>query len=145
MSSRRTERLIETGLLPVVLAPQCVSADCVPTDALLTDSKDLSQGAAAPSARRHAVVLNFRSSDGSGESFVEAVRASGLVACVRSSLHLVRAAEGVSQAEVARRMATGQSVVSKIEGHQKQLWLSTIDRYLGALGYKAGIYIEPLD
>jgi repressor LexA len=45
-----------------------------------------------------------------------------------------RAASGLSQAEIARRMHTSQPAVARLESHQHDAQLSTLSRYVSALG-----------
>lgn len=49
-------------------------------------------------------------------------------------LHALREARGVTQADLAERMAVARPRVSKIESATEDMRISTIDRYVTALG-----------
>lgn len=49
-------------------------------------------------------------------------------------LHALRESRGITQAELAERMAVARPRVSKIESATEDLRLSTLDRYVAALG-----------
>ncbi|MFT4036446.1 MAG: helix-turn-helix transcriptional regulator [Patulibacter sp.] len=49
-------------------------------------------------------------------------------------LHALREARGVTQADLAERMAIARPRVSKIESATEDMRISTIDRYVTALG-----------
>jgi transcriptional regulator with XRE-family HTH domain len=49
---------------------------------------------------------------------------------------------GLSQTEVAARMGTSQSAVARIESGAKDVRLSTLERYAGALGWRIDWRLE---
>jgi predicted transcriptional regulator len=53
-----------------------------------------------------------------------------------------RARAGLSQAEVAQRMGTTQSVVARLESGRRPPSLRTVQRYAQALGARAVVRIE---
>jgi DNA-binding Xre family transcriptional regulator len=58
-------------------------------------------------------------------------------------LVLERVRAGLTQAELARRLRTSQSYVSKLEdSHDADLTLGEIDRYCAALGISAGLSLK---
>ena len=55
-----------------------------------------------------------------------------------------RAKAGLTQAEVAERMGTTQSVIARLEGGKRTPSMSTVQRYAQAAGCKAVVRLEPL-
>jgi predicted transcriptional regulator len=53
-----------------------------------------------------------------------------------------RASAGLSQAEVAQRMGTTQSVVARLESGKRPPSLRTVQRYAQAVGARAVVHIE---
>ena len=53
-----------------------------------------------------------------------------------------RARAGMTQAEVAERMGTTQSVVARLEGGKRQPSLRTVQRYAKAIGCRAVVRLE---
>ena len=53
-----------------------------------------------------------------------------------------RARAGLTQAEVAERMGTTQSVVARLEGGKRQPSMRTVQRYAQALGCRAVVRLE---
>lgn len=53
-----------------------------------------------------------------------------------------RARAGLSQAEVAQRMGTTQSVIARLESGKRPPSLRTVQRYAQAVGARAVIHIE---
>lgn len=54
----------------------------------------------------------------------------------------LRESMGITQAEVARRMGTTQSSVAKIEDRHEEMMMSTIHRYVEALGGKVRVQLK---
>ena len=79
-------------------------------------------------------------SPGSGEGTVPDRTVIDPEEAVRRSRELItwlahrRAASGLSQTEVARRMHTSQAAVARLESHRHDAQLSTLARYVAALG-----------
>ncbi len=55
-----------------------------------------------------------------------------------------RAAAGLSQTEVAERMGTQQSEVSRIEGARQNVTIAKLARYAQAVGTKLEIHLDPI-
>lgn len=55
-----------------------------------------------------------------------------------------RAAAGLSQAEVAERMGTKQSEVSRIEGGRQNISIEKLARFADAVGTKLDIRLDPV-
>ena len=53
-----------------------------------------------------------------------------------------RKSTGLTQEEVARKIKTTKSVVSRIENHAEDIRLSTLEKFVHALGRKLTIVIE---
>lgn len=53
-----------------------------------------------------------------------------------------RARAGLTQAEVAERMGTTQSVVARLEGGRRQPSMRTVQRYAQAIGCRAVVRLE---
>lgn len=53
-----------------------------------------------------------------------------------------RARAGLTQAEVAERMGTTQSVVARLEGGRRQPSMRTVQRYAQAIGCRAVMRLE---
>jgi DNA-binding XRE family transcriptional regulator len=53
-----------------------------------------------------------------------------------------RARAGMTQADVAQRMGTTQSVIARLEGGQRQPSLRTVQRYAQAIGCRAVVRLE---
>ena len=53
-----------------------------------------------------------------------------------------RTRAGLTQAEVAERMGTTQSVVARLEGGKRQPSLRTVQRYAQAIGCRAMVKLE---
>lgn len=53
-----------------------------------------------------------------------------------------RESSGLTQEEVARKIATTKSVVSRIENHAKDIRLSTLEKFAKALGKRLIVLIE---
>lgn len=53
-----------------------------------------------------------------------------------------RARAGMTQAEVAQRMGTTQSVIARLEGGKRQPSLRTVQRYAKAIGCRAVVRLE---
>jgi DNA-binding XRE family transcriptional regulator len=53
-----------------------------------------------------------------------------------------RTRAGLTQAEVAERMGTTQSVVARLEGGKRQPSLRTVQRYAQAIGCRATVKLE---
>jgi ribosome-binding protein aMBF1 (putative translation factor) len=74
----------------------------------------------------------------------EAVAASRLLRLVRQMAHARRRA-GLSQAQVARRMGTTASAVSRMESDSPgNLTLDTVERYAHAVGAELSLSIRPV-
>jgi predicted transcriptional regulator len=61
---------------------------------------------------------------------------------IARELIAARARAGLSQAEVAQRMGTTQSVVARLESGKRPPSLRTVQRYAQALGARAVVRIE---
>lgn len=61
---------------------------------------------------------------------------------IAHELIAARARAGLSQAEVAQRMGTTQSVVARLESGRRPPSLRTVQRYAQALGARAVVRIE---
>lgn len=55
-----------------------------------------------------------------------------------------RAAAGLSQAEVAERMGTKQSEVSRIEGGRQNITVEKLSQFAEAVGVKLDIRLDPV-
>ena len=55
-----------------------------------------------------------------------------------------RAAAGLSQAEVAKRMGTKQSEISRIEGARQNISIEKLSRFADAVGTKLDIRLDPV-
>lgn len=55
-----------------------------------------------------------------------------------------RARAGLTQAEVAARMGTTQSVTARLEGGKRQPAMRTVQRYAQAIGCRAVVRLEPV-
>jgi predicted transcriptional regulator len=55
-----------------------------------------------------------------------------------------RTRAGLTQAEVADRMGTTQSVIARLEGGHRQPLMRTVQRYAEALGCRAVVRLEPV-
>jgi transcriptional regulator with XRE-family HTH domain len=51
----------------------------------------------------------------------------------------------LTQEEVARRLDTKKSAISRIENHAADIRLSTLDRYARALGWRLSLQLRPED
>jgi len=54
-----------------------------------------------------------------------------------------RARAGITQAELAQRMGTTQSVIARLEGGKRQPSMRTVQRYAEATGCRAVVRLEP--
>ena len=54
-----------------------------------------------------------------------------------------RARAGITQAELAQRMGTTQSVIARLEGGKRQPSMRTVQRYAEAKGCRAVVRLEP--
>lgn len=61
---------------------------------------------------------------------------------IARELIAARARAGLSQAEVAQRMGTTQSVVARLESGKRPPSLRTVQRYAQAVGGRAVVHIE---
>ena len=68
------------------------------------------------------------------EGFIEQVRAARRNRELIVELTRWRSDHGLTQADVAKRMHTSQSAVARLESHQHDAQLSTLARYVTALG-----------
>jgi ribosome-binding protein aMBF1 (putative translation factor) len=57
-------------------------------------------------------------------------------------LREARKSSGLTQDEVAKKIKTTKSVVSRIENHAEDIRLSTLEKFVKALGRKLTIVIE---
>ncbi len=57
-------------------------------------------------------------------------------------LKMEREAAGLTQEEVARRLGTKKSAISRIENHAEDIKLSTLERFVAAVGKKLIIDIR---
>lgn len=57
------------------------------------------------------------------------------------ALRKVREDAGITQEELARKMKTKKSAISRIENHSEDLRISTLKSYLSALGKELQLYI----
>ncbi len=55
----------------------------------------------------------------------------------------IREKAGLTQEELADRINTGKSVISKIENHAEDICLSVLGKYVGAFGKNLNIRILP--
>ncbi len=53
-----------------------------------------------------------------------------------------RARAGLTQADVAARMGTSQSVIARLEGGKRQPSMRTVQRYAQAIGCRAVVRLE---
>jgi HTH-type transcriptional regulator/antitoxin HipB len=58
-------------------------------------------------------------------------------------LRRAREREGLTQEEVARRLETKKSAISRIENHSGDIRLSTLERYARALGWNLSVELRP--
>jgi ribosome-binding protein aMBF1 (putative translation factor) len=63
---------------------------------------------------------------------------------IMSALIKARAAAGLSQSEVAKRMKTTQPAVARLEGGAHRASLKTIKCYAAATGHRVKISLEPI-
>jgi ribosome-binding protein aMBF1 (putative translation factor) len=49
---------------------------------------------------------------------------------------------GLTQAQIAKKLNTTRSVISRMENHSKDIRLSTLERFASALGKKIHIVLE---
>ena len=57
-------------------------------------------------------------------------------------LRQIREEAGLTQEELARKLKTRKSAVSRIENHAQDIRLSTLDKYVSALGRKLQVSVE---
>jgi len=60
-------------------------------------------------------------------------------------LRQAREQVGLTQEEVARRLHTKKSAISRIENHAADIRLSTLDRYARAFGWRLSLQLRPQD
>ena len=60
-------------------------------------------------------------------------------------LRQARERVGLTQEEVARRLDTKKSAISRIENHAADIRLSTLDRHAKALGWRLSLQLRPQD
>lgn len=58
-------------------------------------------------------------------------------------LKQIRESRGISQAELAARLKTGKSAISRIENHADDIRLSTLEKIARALGQELRVQIVP--
>ncbi|MCF8296831.1 MAG: helix-turn-helix domain-containing protein [Melioribacteraceae bacterium] len=58
------------------------------------------------------------------------------------ALRKVREDAGITQEELARKMKTKKSAISRIENHSEDIRISTLKNYLSALGKELQLYIR---
>lgn len=58
-------------------------------------------------------------------------------------LRQAREKAGLTQEEVARRLDTQKSAISRIENHAGDIRLSTLERYARAIGWKVSLKLRP--
>ena len=65
---------------------------------------------------------------------------------LRKKLIEMRTSKGLTQAEIAKRMGTKKSNISRLECGEKVSFptLTTISKYAGALGYKVNVEFESI-
>jgi predicted transcriptional regulator len=63
---------------------------------------------------------------------------------VAHQLIAARVKAGLTQAEVATRMGTTQSVIARMESGKTLPSLRTLSRYAQAIGYSASVKLEPM-
>jgi DNA-binding XRE family transcriptional regulator len=65
---------------------------------------------------------------------------------LRRKMIKLRMEKGLSQAEVARKMGTKRSSISRLEGGEKVSFptLATLSKYANALGCKVKVEFEPI-
>ena len=57
------------------------------------------------------------------------------------TLRELREKKGVTQEELARKLETKKSAISRLENHAEDIRISTLDKYLSALGKELRIQI----
>jgi len=62
---------------------------------------------------------------------------------VGALLRQAREEAGMTQAEVAKRLKTKKSAISRIENHAGDIRLSTLERYAEAVGYSLALELQP--
>lgn len=62
---------------------------------------------------------------------------------IARELIAARTRAGLTQADVAERMGTTQSVIARLEGGKRAPSMRTVQRYAQALGARAVVRIEP--
>ncbi len=65
---------------------------------------------------------------------------------LRKKLISMRIGKGLTQAEIAKKMGTNKSNISRLECGEKVSYptLATISKYAGALGYKVNVEFESI-
>ena len=65
---------------------------------------------------------------------------------LRKKLIRMRISKGLTQAEIAKKMGTKKSNISRLECGEIVSYptLTTISKYAGALGYKVNVEFEPI-
>ncbi len=65
---------------------------------------------------------------------------------LRKKLINMRISKGLTQAEIAKKMGTNKSNISRLECGEKVSFptLTTISKYAGALGYKVNVEFESI-
>jgi DNA-binding XRE family transcriptional regulator len=65
---------------------------------------------------------------------------------LRKKLINMRISKGLTQAEIAKKMGTNKSNISRLECGEKVSFptLATISKYAGALGYKVNVEFESI-
>ncbi|MCP3873329.1 MAG: helix-turn-helix transcriptional regulator [Desulfobacteraceae bacterium] len=65
---------------------------------------------------------------------------------LRKKLIRLRTSQGLTQAQVAEKMGTRKSNISRLECGEKVSYptLATISKYASALGYKVNVEFEPI-
>ncbi len=58
------------------------------------------------------------------------------------ALRKAREDAGITQEELARKMKTKKSAISRIENHSEDIRISTLKNYLSALGKELQLYIR---
>lgn len=58
------------------------------------------------------------------------------------ALRKAREEAGITQEELARKMKTKKSAISRIENHSEDIRISTLKNYLSALGKELQLYIR---
>ena len=60
---------------------------------------------------------------------------------IGATLRKVREAAGLSQEELANRLKTKKTAISRIENHAEDIRLSTLEKYANALGRKIRVQL----